>query len=165
MQRINPDWSSHIPVLIRALEITDGPVLELGIGYGSTPLLHALCFEKNRPLVSYEHRGEWVKTFQKYIDAGHEIIAVTDWDDIDLGRLKWSVALVDHAPAERRVEEIRRLCDLNVEFIIVHDTQPIAEDEYRYSQIYPLFKYRWDYTKLGCHVAVLSNVREFPWQQ
>ena len=158
--RDSPTWGSHIPVLIRAMEITSGPVLELGLGISSTPLLHALCSHRDRMLVSYEDEKQYVDKFKRYPDKFHKIVLVNNWDDIDVNEYKWSVVLVDHKPEWRRIVEIERLAN-NAEFLVVHDTELEVNDEYRYDKIYHLFKYRFDYTKAKRHATVLSNVREF----
>ena len=46
-------------VVSRFLEETEGPVLELGMGLYSTPLLDLLCHEEKRELVSYDDDKEW----------------------------------------------------------------------------------------------------------
>ena len=45
---------SHIPILSRIIEISEGPILELGTGFNSTPVIHWLGNEKKRKVVSYE---------------------------------------------------------------------------------------------------------------
>ena len=151
--KYEPTWGSHIPVLIKVMEHTSGCVLELGMGISSTPLLHMLCFDKDRHLVSYEDDPTFIKMFEKYADSTHEIRKVEDWNHINLDH-DWSVVLVDHKPAERRIEEIKRL---NAEYIVIHDSEPSMNELYRYDEIYPLFKHRFDYTKALVHTTVLSN--------
>ncbi len=155
----NPDWGSHIPSLIMALQESYGPVLELGMGISSTPLLHMLCFAQDRLLVSYDNEPEFIKSFRKYKSHNHEINLVEDWDKIDLDRAFWGTVLVDHKPDDRRKEEIKRLKDKAM-FIVVHDTEPANESLYNYSEIYPLFKHRFDYTKAKVHTTVLSNFHD-----
>lgn len=152
IHKANPEWGTHIPLLIKLLEHTEGPVLELGMGISSTPLLHALC--QNRKLVSYENDPIFTEMFKKYQTANHDIRLVTDWDDAELNHL-WSVALIDHKPDARRKEEIKRLrwfCD----YLIVHDTQPEVNDLYRYDEIYRYFPYQYTDTSNSTHTTVLS---------
>ena len=47
-------WTTHMPVIIKFIQATEGRVLELGAGLFSTPLLHWLCAEKGRKLYTYE---------------------------------------------------------------------------------------------------------------
>ena len=43
-------------------------------------------------------------------------------------------------------------------YIIIHDTEKRADWHYRFSEIYPLFKYRYDYKAVKPHTSVLSNL-------
>ena len=54
-----PHWASHYPLLIKVMQITSGDVLELGMGMASTPLLHWLCFDTGRNLISYENNKKY----------------------------------------------------------------------------------------------------------
>src|SRR5574337_5914 len=148
----HPDWASHIPILIKALETTDGPVLELGMGINSTPLLHILCADQGRFLDSYDTDGRFTDMFSNYKTANHCITLVENWDD-----WKWNhygVALVDQKPAAARAQTVKQIFD--TELIVLHDSQDIAEEAYGYEEIYPLFKYRYDYKKFPTWTTVLS---------
>lgn len=154
VHRFSPDWGSHIPILIKCLELTEGPVLELGMGASSTILLHALCYAQDRLLVSYDNDGRFIEQLKNFKTSSHEIHFVEDWTKIDIDK-PWSVALVDHKPAIQRREEIKRLTDTI--FVVIHDSQDRADEFYGYEEIYPLFKYRYDYTKFANQTTVLSN--------
>jgi hypothetical protein len=162
MQRLHPYWASHMPLLVRAAQVTTGPVLELGMGVYSTPLLHMLCFDKDRKLVSYENDAKYVEMLKKFRTKDHEINLVEDWDSIEdsIKATHWGFVFVDHKPAERRIVDIKKLTD-NAEFVIIHDSEDPA---YHYEEIFPLFKYRFDYTKIFHHTAALSNKREFVYE-
>jgi hypothetical protein len=148
VHRADPGWASHLPVLIRALELTDGPVLELGAGMFSTPLLHALC--QNRYLRTLESDSRFSDMFKKFRTPNHDILLVEDWSDVDLDE-EWSVALVDQKPAEARAPSIKQLT--NVDYVVIHDSN---DPEYDYESIYPLFAYRFTHQYLQ-HTTVLSN--------
>lgn len=146
----SPEWASHIPVLLKVLELTDGPVLELGMGYMSTPLLHMICLSQNRFLMSAESDSYYTELFKRFqTEEGSKHRFGTDY----LGPV-WSVVLVDQKPAAARKESIKQLTD--AEYLIVHDSNA-TDDYYGYEEIYPLFKYRYDYTKFANHTMVLSN--------
>ena len=57
---------SHLPILLRAMKATTGPVLELGAGIYSTPILHALCQIEGRKLVTYESDPEFFEWAAHY---------------------------------------------------------------------------------------------------
>ena len=149
-------WGTHLPVLMRAMALTDGPVLELGAGLYSTPYLHWACFPSKRKLVSYDNDPKYFSYTNSYAEDFHEVILVSNWDDIDIEK-PWDVVLVDHGPAERRIEEIRKLAPY-AKYIIVHDTQRREEKYYRYDLIRPLFKYVHICTEVSPETTVFSNL-------
>jgi len=151
-------WSSHLPVLAKVLRVTKGSVLELGMGIFSTPFLHWMCLaDGRRELFSYESNERYFKEQRLFSRGFHKIELVKDWDKIDIDK-PWCVAFIDHE-AERRKIEIRRL-SWHARYLVVHDTQPQAEQEYGYNEIYPLFKYRRDYKFSRANTSVLSNFKD-----
>jgi hypothetical protein len=150
-------YGSHLPILMKVIEMTDGPVVEFGTGIFSTPYLHWACWQKRR-LVSYDNNVGYYESFKNFAVDNHEVYLVTDWDATDISG-HWSVALIDHAPSRRRREDIARLAN-SVDYIVVHDTDPPGEKHFRFSKIYPLFKYRKDFGDMGLNTTVLSNFKD-----
>lgn len=150
------NYASHLSALIRALSLTDGDVLELGMGFFSTPFLHHFCLLNKRRLVSYDNDEKYVKwaEYYGYNSKFHKIYYVKDWDNIKIEK-SWDVVLVDHSPNSRRRKEIRRLAE-RAKYIVIHDSHPGKDREYKYSRVYPLFKYRSDWVK--DRTTVLSNL-------
>lgn len=160
MYRLDPGWGSHIPILIKALDQTVGSVLELGMGHSSTILLHMLCADQGRKLVSYDNNSAFVDMFRKFRTPDHDIQLV-EWDKVDMQTGKhWGTVLVDEGPAEQRIKSIKKLT--NADLLVLHD---VEDPLYHYEEIYPLFKYRFDYKKFRTHVSVVSNVQDFIWLQ
>lgn len=151
---ISTTHGTHLPVLIKIINLTNGPVLELGMGIFSTPYLHFACYPKRR-LVSFENNPEFAEWIAGFKASFHETYFVNDWNAIDLSG-HWSVVLVDHSPAERRVEEIKKLAN-SADYLVVHDTNPRQSHKYKYHEIYPLFKFRKDFNAEKPYTAVLSN--------
>lgn len=151
---------SHLPILIKTLLMTDGPILELGTGFFSTPTLHWLCAENKRKLVSYEsHESYYEVAKSNYYTDFHEIILVSDWDKIDIESQHWSIVLVDHAPGVRRNVEMVRVAN-NADYVIVHDTEAKSDWHYNFTKAFHLYKYRYDYNKLYPETSVLSNFKD-----
>ena len=69
---------------------------------------------------------------------------------------KWDVVLIDQTPDLSRKETAKKLAN-KANYIIVHDSNPEHERIYRYSEIYPLFKYKRVWDKDDRHATVLSN--------
>jgi len=130
--------------------MTKGPVLELGSGFNSTPFLFWLCWDQKRKFVSYDNDLAWIAK------VDYPVIYIDDWNKTDIDNTHWSVAIIDSRPGERRPIDAARLKD-KADFIILHDSEPVNDKYYGYEKIYPLFKYRFNYTKVLPNTTVLSN--------
>ena len=149
---------SHLPLLIELVRKSEGPILELGTGFYSTPILHWLCAEMGRKLVSYESSEDYFAVARNYIADFHEVNFVEDWSKVDLSS-HWGLVFADHYPASQRIKEIVRVVD-NADYIVAHDSEPRNDEAYKYSTIASLFKYRYDYTKFYPHTVVFSNFND-----
>ncbi len=147
-------WCSHIPVLVKALSVSEGPVLELGAGLFSTPLLYWLCFDQDREFVSYEGNKEYADNLVKF-----GVQYANDWDLTPIER-PWGVVFIDHAPPERRHIDVARVAQY-ADYVVIHDSQKHLEQYFHYSKIYSLFKYKYVYRKTKPHTTVLSRTKEF----
>jgi hypothetical protein len=139
-----------------------GPVLELGMGEGSTPFLHALCH--NRLLVSAETDAVWAKKFEQFASPMHGLHQVQDWATWPVVEQmhRWAVALVDCAPGEARAPLIARLAN-RCTYILAHDSEKDygVGTDYRYEGVTPLFKYVSEYRYLRPYTLILSNFQPF----
>ena len=150
--------STHMPMLLKVLRMTSGSVLELGVGWFSTPVLHYTCMEMNRFLMSYDNDQRFIGKFKAFGNSMHKIEFIEDWDKADILK-PWSMAFIDHAPGPRRGMDAGRLSQY-AEYVVCHDSEEKHTHTYEYDKIYALFKYRWDYTKLWPHTVVLSNFHD-----
>jgi|SRR3989344_7168328 len=148
-------WSSYFPVLIKAVQNTDGPILELGAGLFSTPLLHWLCAEQGRKLVTYEDNQKYYKFARKFRTDTHEVNFVTDWDKESFNKTKWDVVLIDHG-VNRRTKDILRLKNC-VKYIVIHNTQ---DKNYKYGKIWSKFKYVYHWKFCTPWTSVVSNKKK-----
>lgn len=127
----NPEltWGSHLPALLAAVAETTGPVLELGIGYFSTPHLHALCTAQRRWLVSVEDNPEWYQLFARYESNLHSLRLV-DYRNalVEMSAKRWSVVFVDHSPGgKNRGNAFSAFINCS-ELVLVHDYHLENED-------------------------------------
>ena len=151
-------YSTHLPVLMEVMKRTKGDVLELGPGVFSTPVLHWLCKEQKRKLLTVESHKKWSWFCRQYYDTDlHKHLWVEKWDDAKKAiSKKWDVVLVDHSPSDRRRVEIALLANL-AKYIVIHDADEGKDREYHYSKIYPLFKYKYHFGEVEPATVVLSN--------
>jgi hypothetical protein len=158
--RVSTRYGSHLPVLMAAIHRTRGAVLELGVGAFSTPYLHWACAMAQRPLLSVESFAPYATWAKDYSRGLHVVMSVESFDAAPIEARSWDVALVDHSPSARRVVDIRRLADC-CRFVILHDSNGRYEKDYGYASVYPLFKYKYDFTGLEPSTTVLSNFSPF----
>ena len=156
--KISIKYGSHLPVLMAIVGLTKGPILELGIGLYSTPFLHYACLPTHRKLVSYESDAGWIRYFRDCRSNFHEVNLIDNWDKLQIDG-QWDIAFIDHSTDARRKVETERLAN-HAKYIILHDSDSENDKLYKYSDVYPLFKSRFDYTASKPHTVVLSNFKD-----
>lgn len=159
---MNP-FATHIPVLLACLRRTTGPILELGSGWFSTPILNA--FAVGRLARTVEADPRWfpvvapVCTHQPATKHDHQIVFVPDYQQAPVDDHLWSVVLIDHEPPARRGVDVARLhgkCQL----LIAHDSQ---HDAYGYGPAFERFKYRFTFDRLVPWTTVVSDTDPLDW--
>lgn len=144
---------THRPMLCEAVMRTTGPMLELGMGDGSTRALHAAAELCGRTMHSYDHDSVWTDRYRDLRSDRHAIVHVASYDECPIEAAVWGVALVDHAPAERRAVDIRRLAQ-HARVLVVHDSEDLA---YGYDRILDLFKHQGEDRERSPRTLLLSN--------
>lgn len=131
---IDHGGGSHLPLLLACVTATTGPVLEIGIGHGSTPCLHSVCCPTRR-LVSLEDSPQWVAIFNEWAVDGHElgldnhenIARYSDPENI-WGVRRWGVVFIDDSPGGRpRAEQLERFLPV-ADYVIMHDAQDTGDN-------------------------------------
>jgi hypothetical protein len=149
---------SYMPVLRKVVEMTNGPIFELGCGYVSTPYLHWACFVTKRKLFTFENHPEWYGFASKFSCDFHTVQRVDDWDKVDLSG-ECEVAFVDHAPSLRRRHDIPRL--VHAHYVIVHDTENSQDRKYRFGRALSRYKYHFKYGGArGPATSLVSNLHD-----
>jgi hypothetical protein len=152
---------SHVPVLaaVVARTVGQGPVLALGMGDYSTPMLHLLCHD--RLLVSADGSDRWVARYSRFRSARHELHLVSDWDGFDLleGR-RWAVAFVDRCLTADRAKLIARLQG-HARFVVVHGAEADADATGGIDGVLNRFRFRSDYRVFRPFTTVVSDEMRF----
>jgi hypothetical protein len=161
-------WASHQPILVHTLNtIKGGKVLEYGMGWNSTPIMHILCGLQGRELVSVETDKTWLDKFADYKCSNHKILHIPEkelgkWDHT-LFKEKYAIAFIDGTNNLSRQKFIDVIKD-NVDYFVIHDTEEVAKN-FRY----PGFSYQWDFSgfrhqfhldKGGPASSLISNLEE-----
>jgi hypothetical protein len=157
-----PFRGSYLPVLMKAVSLTSGPVLELGSGVYSTNPLHWACFPTKRRIVTYENNPVYYDFVKAYARDFHEIHCIEHWDDIDISG-PWAVAFVDNDPGpdepeDRRWRECKRL--QHAEYVVLHDSEDRNEKVHRMSEVDTWFKYRFCWRRAVPNTTIYSNVHD-----
>jgi len=150
---------SHIAVLVKMFNETTGPILELGAGTFSTPLLHWLCQDSKRKLVTYETDEQYfTDEIAQYQTDFHDVRLIDSCLNVP-NTDHWGFVFVDHHPNLERKESAKRFIDI-ADFVILHDALPRWDFKYRYSEIFPTFKYKKIFDQYYPPTAVVSNKYE-----
>lgn len=150
-------FATHIPTLLACLQHTDGPVLELGSGWFSTPVLSA--FATDRLIRTVESDRDWharvsrICTYQPITQHRHQIVCVPDYDDAPIDDHDWAIVLLDHEPPPRRGVDALRLRE-RCRLMIGHDSEHSA---YGYAAAFDTFRYRLTDSRLLPWTTVVSD--------
>lgn len=175
-----PDFGTYAPVLSALIAKTKGPILELGSGDHSTPLLHLVSDCCGREVVTAETDPVWLSKYENYRTSLHSLHLITKnptkgaevhqwqagWDEWkEIEKRQWSVALIDQAPGECRASTIRRLKG-RCEYIVAHDSEKDYDvgTNYGYEAVIPLFKHVWEWRRFRPYTLVLSDQEIFGFQ-
>jgi len=134
------NWASHRTLLLLALHLTKGTVIELGSGDYSTPYLKRYCKQTNRHFLSFDNSLHWCKR--------HNSIYIDNWEKNNRWLHRCGVAFIDHAPGEHRKIALQKLAPL-AQIIVVHDTELNGAGDYKLEPVFSLFKYRLNYNIYG----------------
>ena len=160
-------WGTHAPLLAAVVATArPGPVLEIGIGRGSSPLLIEMCRAMGRDLVGMDSEQGWI---DELADLPYpELVCMPDWNKLPawleahrmLTKSHWSVIFIDHGPGEARLPVTKATRGFS-EFIVCHDTHNpgylVGLDDFL-----DTFKFRSDYTLMPSCTSVVSDERAYP---
>ena len=149
------DFGSHLAPLTTAVLNTEGPILELGAGDTSTPLLHALCMPGRRRLVTVDTNRGWLGRYADLQTDWHRLVhaSAERLEDVMATAERWGVVLVDHQPLERRAADILHLRS-RAQVLVVHDVEDPA---YEYKRALSQFRYTYTYNRFIPWTAVVSD--------
>lgn len=140
--------SNAIPLAVSALATT-GDMLELGMGFYSTKILHKISQDYGRKLVSIDTDSNWIDQFKEFNSTElHNIFLVNKTELFTYGSNKnWSIVLVDHTDGVLRSINAKRFY-LNAQIVLLHDAEDSSEKYYFYkkNRVYSYFKYTCKYS-------------------
>lgn len=144
-------YTCYLPLLFQAIATTEFPVIECGMGHGSTRLLHSL----DRHVLSYDTNPEWFGMFDvqnKYLIDGENWVSL-----MNMYKSSNVIMFLDQAPGESREQCILTLSTDFKGIIVAHDTEPSADHGYHMRQHFPKFRYVVEIKTDGAWAAAMSN--------
>lgn len=145
-----------MPMLIKAVLASEGDVVEVGGGVFSTPLLHWLCKNLNRKVITYEDHPDFYKFSREFQSPLHRVRLIENWDAMDF-KTHRGVVFIDHHPEFRRGIDAINFKN-SADYIVMHDTE--RSGKYGYSKVWQHFKYV--HHDKGCKpwTSVVSNFKD-----
>lgn len=149
------DYASHLPILALAVHNTEGPIVEIGAGFYSTPMLWGFRKAKNkRAFHSFDQNKDWAKELELF--GTQHCQSLLKLPPFDCGLL-----FVDGPYASKDRGAIVSKWKDFADVIVCHDTQPsVAQSRYAYD--FAAFPYQYTYKYTPVWTTILSK-RELPW--
>lgn len=149
-------WTTHMPMLIKTVQMSKGDVIEVGGGIFSTPLLHWLCKILNRKLITYENEPTFYRLAHEFQSPSHRIRWIDNWDDMDF-KTHRGVVFIDHHPSERRGIDVINYKD-SADYIVMHDSE--KPEKHSYDKVWEHFKYVYHWKDCKPWTSVVSNFKD-----
>lgn len=162
MSKANSEgWGTHMPVLASVVAIAPpGPILEIGVGRCSSPLLVHMCKAMGRELIGLDSEQSWLDEIS--LIGYQNLVHMPDWNKLPewlkaMGDFckKWPIVFVDHGPGDSRLP-VTKMVRPYARQLVCHDTfNPgylVGFDAYL-----DTFKYRYDFTWMPSSTSVVSD--------
>lgn len=148
--------ATHQRLLVAAALRTKGPMLELGVGWYSTPILHEIANAQKRMLYTYDNNNDWLRHFKPLQSQYHKLVLTGWWGDAYkvLATREFGIAFIDHGQPIEREYAIRNLLRC-VDVFVMHDTE--EGFAYGYDRTLPMFKYQYTDKCQQAHTTIASN--------
>jgi hypothetical protein len=147
--------SSHQRSLVCAAMRTTGPILELGVGWYSTPILHEIAVAQQRRLWTYDNNKHWLAQFKNLESEFHALTCLGWWGELSVPPFRFGLCFVDQGQPIEREYAIRKLIN-SVDVFVMHDTE--EKFAYGYDRTLPMFKWKCtDDCHKTCHTTIASN--------
>lgn len=124
---MNDPYATHQPFLKKLLALDNPnnlPILELGSGFGSTPILHEHCSQAKIELKTLDNNIEWLSKMKDLHPENehHKYIEVLDWymSLSELLNQKYFLVFIDQAPWEARTLSLQLFKNIS-EYVLIHD--------------------------------------------
>ncbi len=170
-------WGSNYVVLLAALYATEGPILELGTCYSSSPLIHNVAAEMGRYVMTVESEPALLQRFLILKNPLHDYAYVSrepasfheylpspryyqSWSGVGIDA-QWGLVLIDCSPSTYRWQDILRLQNSTSAFVIT-DTKDQLFGKHREQEVANTFPYKFHFmnkelVNVGTDVWSMNN--------
>jgi predicted O-methyltransferase YrrM len=147
-------YATHQRLLVKYMMQTTGPVIELGAGNYSTPILHEIATAQGRHLTTVDHNSDWLNKFKIFEGDGHAMILLSSWTEFEVCG-SYGFAFVDHAdpPSHPRWLQVEKLLPV-ADLILIHDTE---DDLYGYAKLMNIIDVIDEDTTFRTHTRIIRR--------
>lgn len=141
------------------------PVIELGCGDFSTPVLASICFAQERPYQIISSDPVWAARFKYLTLRGVEIehINYAAWPEAPLPDDIGLVLVDNEQRVSDRLEQVVRLAN-RAKVVLLHDANIVLRRRQLWKSVIDRFRYNYVFRRRVPYTAVLSNhVDPAPW--
>ena len=122
---IKSGYATHLPAVVAAFVRTKGPVLEVGSGWFSTPVLRDLAELTKREVLSIEESVRWAQEGTDSLPGSmyHSLRWRRSYAGSKEFQKSWGLVILDNNGAEQR-EELLRTLRGKAKVVVVHEALP-----------------------------------------
>jgi hypothetical protein len=132
------------------------PILELGCGHYSTPLLSSIAKIQNRKFKVITSSAQWAQSFSD-LACEFESIEYERWPDVDLCDAEWGMVLIDNEESShRRFAQLFKL-PKHAKVVVLHDANRIDEQNISWGPIQLLYEHLYFFERYQPSTAILSQ--------
>lgn len=121
---------THQKVLIHLINKLDKPILELGAGDYSTPLIHRAAKKRKLDVLTIDSYQEWADRFDHLKTDSHQIVCldrINTYEFYKKDHTEWGLVFVDNYSWDMRVLAVYNYKD-TADYVVLHDTRFCAEN-------------------------------------
>lgn len=109
-------YSTHLAALVDTAMNSKGPILELGCGHYSTPVLASIAAAQERRFLVQASNEEWASQFKDEVD-----LELVDWSVWAPPEGRWGMVFLDSEEAVRdRIKRLPVLAKIS-DVVVMHD--------------------------------------------
>lgn len=149
-------YATHLEALVTALMDNDGPVLELGCGDYSTPVIAAIARAQGKKMLVQASDASWADRYRGINGVQIEIVKWPEWQPPKplASHDTWGVVLLDSE--ESTAGRLRLLPKLlgKADVVLLHDAN-FAKTRPHWDECVKGYDIKW-YKRFDPHTAVLT---------